>query len=442
MTVNGIIAEYNPFHNGHKYQLEESLRLTGADYTIVVMSGNFVQRGAPALADKSIRTEMALRCGADLVLELPVLYASSSAEYFAAGAVALLDSLGIVTHICFGSECGNTETLAEIAGLLLEEPEEYRAALKNCIKQGLSYPSARTRALSLINPPFSKTGEDLSVILSCPNNILGIEYIRELHRRRSSIRPFTIKRIGSGYHDEMETAGACPDRFPGNSDDNVKAHCQHNDFGNELPCSAYAIRQTLYQGGQPLLLERYMPWEAASLLTAWLEKRRPLCSDDFSTMLYYKLLTEKKYGYEKYLDLSPGLSDRIKKSLGQFTGFEAFCDLLKTKNITHARISRCLLHILLDIKKEDMSLGKSLGHTPYARILGFQRSAGPLLGALKAHASVPLISKLADAKRILPPDAARLLEKDILAGDIYKGALYAGTGCTAPNEYTTPLVIL
>ena len=130
MAVNGIIAEYNPFHNGHKYQLEESRHLTGADYTIVVMSGNFVQRGAPALADKRLRAEMALRCGADLVLELPVLYAAASSEFFAAGAVALLDRLGVVTHLAFGSACGDVDALKQIAAFLIREPEAYRTALK------------------------------------------------------------------------------------------------------------------------------------------------------------------------------------------------------------------------------------------------------------------------------------------------------------------------
>ena len=149
MPVNGIIAEYNPFHNGHKYQLEESRRLTGADYTIVVMSGDFVQRGAPALVNKRLRAEMALRCGADLVLELPVLYATASSEYFAAGATALLDKLGVVTHLCFGSECGEIQGLKRIAAFLAQEPDGYRAVLKPLLRRGLAYPDARAEALSL-----------------------------------------------------------------------------------------------------------------------------------------------------------------------------------------------------------------------------------------------------------------------------------------------------
>ena len=182
MRVNGIIAEYNPFHNGHRYQMEESRRLTGADYTVVVMSGDFVQRGAPALADKHARAEMALRCGADLVLELPALYAASSAESFAAGAVALLHGLGAVTHLCFGSECGDVDALGQIAALLLDEPEQYRTALKAFLKQGLSYPSARAGAISACREAGEALPEGCGEILASPNNILGIDYIKALLR--------------------------------------------------------------------------------------------------------------------------------------------------------------------------------------------------------------------------------------------------------------------
>ena len=138
MKVNGIIAEYNPFHNGHKYHLEESKRLTGADYSVVVISGNFIQRGDPALVDKHTRAEMALKNGADLVLELPTVYSASSAEYFATGAVSLLDKLGLVTHLCFGSECGDTALLHQIASILREEPADYTTELKAKLKQGIS----------------------------------------------------------------------------------------------------------------------------------------------------------------------------------------------------------------------------------------------------------------------------------------------------------------
>lgn len=434
MQINGIIAEYNPFHNGHQYHIEESLRLTGADYTIVVMSGSFVQRGAPALLDKRLRAEAALHCGADLVLELPVLYAASSAEFFAAGASALLDRLGVVTHLCFGSECGDANALGQIAQILSEEPEEYRAALKAVLKQGASYPKARLQALGALNSLGSSGAlqncphlpSDCAEILSTPNNILGIEYIRALRKRKSSICPVTLQRRGAGYHDTVF------------QDDTAAASNGKSGF-----CSAAAIRQGLCEekGGTSALanqLWQYMPPEAARLLHA----SRPLFLNDFSSLLYYRLIMESASGYEKYLDISRGLSDRIRNLLPSFTGFEAFCNALKTKDMTYTRISRCLLHILLGITKDDMELGEALDYTPYARVLGFRRSAVPLLGAIKRHSDIPLVTSVPDARKSLSAEADRLLELDILASRIYRGIALAGTGQAACNEVSAPPVIL
>lgn len=437
MIVNGIIAEYNPFHNGHLYHMEESRHITGADYTVVVMSGDFVQRGGPALADKHLRAEMALCCGADLVLELPVLYATASSEYFAAGAVALLDKLGVVTHLCFGSECGDAGQLKRLASFLLQEPAWYRAALKGYLKQGFSYPDARARALSTkesfsTNREPARSGRlprkddyadtaDAAVSLLCsPNNILGIDYIKETLKRKSDLVPMTIQRTGAGYHDlSVFSAG-------------------QSDF----PVSSLALRRALQEGGSADIIRSHMPHEAAQLLVSYLSRNRGVYADALSGILYYKLLTEQRQGYEAYLDVSRDLSNRIRNSLNGFTGFEAFCTLLKTKAFTHTRISRCLLHILLGIKKEDMDAGRALDYIPYARVLGFRRSAAPMLGLIKSHSSIPLITKPADAAKILPQEADRLWELDILASELYMGIALEGTGRKRPHELSTPLVIL
>lgn len=428
MRVNGIIAEYNPFHNGHRYQMEESRRLTGADYTVIVMSGDFVQRGAPALADKHARAEMALRCGADLVLELPVLYAASSAEAFASGAVALLHGLGAVTHLCFGSECGDAEALRGIARFLLEEPDSYRAALKSFLKQGLSYPGARAGAISACVEAGEALPTGCGEILASPNNILGIDYIKAILRFDSDMVPVTVRRVGAGYHDGFHGG----------------FHLQPESASEQdasLP-SALAIRQALQQGCALPRLANSMPPEALEVLGSYREKGRLLRPDDFSSLLYYKLLMERGQGYEKYLDVSQSLSDRMARQLNGFAGYESFCDLLKTKDMTYTRISRCLLHILLGIEKAHMELGQSLGHAPYARVLGLRRQAAPLLGAIGKLSSVPLVTKLADAKKSLEADAYRLLELDVQSSALYQAMACAHTGRPPKNEFSTPLVIL
>ncbi len=411
MKVNGIIAEYNPFHNGHRYQLRESLRRTEAKYTVIVMSGDFVQRGAPALTDKYGRAEMALRCGADLVLELPALYATASAEYFAAGAVTLLDRLGVVTDVCFGSECGDAALLRQIAEILVEEPKAYSLSLKHYLRQGLSYPNARNEAL-IQNYPFLGAHKS---IFSSPNNILGIEYIKAILRNGSSLNPVTVRRTGTGYH----------------------SHLPEDD-----QCSALAIRQALYSGADSSFLKHNMPEEAAEILAKRLSRTGPARSNDFSDILYYKLVMNRDKGYEKYLDVSGDLSDRILSCLDKYRNFDSFCDLLKTKDMTYTRISRCMLHIMLGIKKTDMEKARVLGTALYARVLGFRRSAAPLLNAIKGSSSIPLVTKLADAGEQLDKAALEMLRQDIRISQLYSGMAARRADMDPDNEIATPMVII
>lgn len=204
MNVTGIITEYNPFHQGHAYHLAESRRITGADYVIAVMSGDFVQRGTPAMMEKRKRAQMALHAGVDLVLELPSAHALGSAEYFAAGAVSLLNGLGVVTDLCFGSEQGELAPFLEIAPILNQEPAHFREALQTALREGCSYPQARAQALircgSACPGAISLEAAELEAFLSSPNNILGLEYCKALLRTDSPIRPHTLLRKGAGYH--------------------------------------------------------------------------------------------------------------------------------------------------------------------------------------------------------------------------------------------------
>lgn len=411
MKVNGIIAEYNPFHNGHKYQLTESLRCTKAQYTVVVMSGSFVQRGAPAMVNKFKRAEMALLNGADLVLELPAIYATASAEYFATGAAVLLDRLGVVTHLCFGSECGDAKLLRQIAEILLDEPKAFTKSLKQYLREGLSYPNARTEAL-IQNYPFLNQYKN---VFSSPNNILGIEYIKAILKNESSLEPVTVLRTGAGYHS----------RLP--EDDQ---------------CSALAIRQALYAGADAAFLKNSMPSDAAAVLTEQLKSTGPIRSNDFSDILYYKLIMEKSSGYEKYLDVSSDLSDRILSHLDDYKSFDSFCDLLKTKEMTYTRISRCLLHIMLNIKKTDMEKAKDTGIVPYARVLGFKKSSSTLLTKIKEQTDIPLVTKLADAEGLLDKAAYDMLRQDIRISQVYNGIEARRKDNSPANEISTPLVII
>ena len=411
LRANGIIAEYNPFHNGHLYQLQDAKKQSEADYTIVVMSGNFMQRGTPALINKFRRAEMALKNGADLVLELPALYATGSAEFFAMGAVSILDKLGVVSHLCFGSESGDINTLDRLASILTEESAEFQIALKQELRQGLSYPSARTAALTKLYPDLL----DCRDVLALSNNILGIEYLKSLKRRNSKITPLTTLRSSSNYSDRLM---------------------------GSYQSSALALRHAIYDNCDLQSLATQMPESAFSILQDALEANEWLRLDDLSEILHYKLLMEADKGYTKYLDVSSDLSDRIAKRLDQFTGFRSFCDLLKTKDMTYTRISRCLMHILLDIRTADIEQARQNDYVNYARVLGFRKDSEALLSAIKKNASIPLVTKLADADKGLDDTAIQALKKELRINSVYESATALKIGRTMINEYRSPLVII
>lgn len=405
MKVVGIVAEYNPFHKGHAYHINAAKEATGADYCIVVMSGDYTQRGIPAMIDKYSRAKMALLNGADLVLELPVRYATASAEGFATSAVTLLNSTGVVTDICFGSECGCVEKLSKIAKVLLEEPDEYRDVLKRELKNGHSYPVARNMALQGLDC----WDFDSLKILSMPNNILGIEYIKAIFKLKCNINPVSIKRVGSNYND-----------------------CSLN----ELYSSAMAIRSSIASTDNLENILSDVPENVYDILRKKQNVSFPVIPDDFSKMLHYKLLSEKDMGFSSYIDVSSDLSDKIAKNVYQYKDFESFCDLLKTKNMTYTRISRCLIHILLGLKESNYI------EPSYLRILGLRKDASALLSQIKENSTLPLISKLADAKHSLPEAALILLKEDIFASDLYTTILAHKFGCEFASDYQKPIQVI
>ena len=394
MKIVGLIAEYNPFHNGHAYHIQKAKEISGADSVIVVMSGNFVQRGEPAILPKHMRTEMALKSGADLVLELPVCFATGSAEQFAYGAVTLLEHLGCVDSICFGSECGDIDSLAKVAKILSDEPPLFQASLQQYLKMGLSFPAARERALEEVYPsePFSK-------LLKEPNNILGIEYLKALHRISSSIVPYTIQRLSSGYHDK----------------------CLSETYSSATALRSYLMRGLLDEvSGQ-------VPETELQLLKENYEKRFPICADDFSVLLKYRLLNETKDSLSAYEDVSEELANRIFHHRNEFVTFNQFCVLLKTKEVTYTRISRALLHILLKIKKlTDYEVS-------YARVLGFHKDRTDVMARIKNEGNIPLVTRLTSF-------CHPMLETDIYASNIYESIVTDLYKTSFINEYEHPVV--
>ena len=405
MKVAGIIAEYNPFHNGHKFHMEEVKRITGADYLVVVMSGNFTQRGTPAIIDKYARAKMALSSGADLVIEIPTCYATGSAEYFSAGAIALLDKIGVVDSICFGSECGDILKLEEIAKILADEPALYQKILKQELRSGKTFPIARKSALEQTIKDFATYSD----VIQSPNNILGIEYIKNIIRQDSSLNYYTNKRIGSGYHDHR--------------------------FSPVGFSSAISIRQALASSLDLSKIKDQLPAPSLEILEQNFEKKFPIFANDFSSLLKYKLLLESGRGYERFLDVTSDLSDRITNQFNEIRDFEQFCEHIKTKDITYARTSRCLGHILLDIKKSKVQKYMDAGIVFYARVLGFKDSSNILLKQIKEKGSIPLITQCAQAKELLSPIGLDQFEKDIQASHIYESLIHDKFDTLFQNEY-------
>lgn len=465
MKVIGIIAEYNPFHNGHAYQIKKIKETLQADYVVVAMSGDFVQRGAPAIIDKYTRTGMALSLGADLVIELPVLWATASAEYFAMAGVTLFEKMGCVNGICFGAETDDLDTLSTISTILVEEPKAYRHALASYLKEGLSFPVARSKALcdyfteSTVTATHRNDVPDINnirSILNEPNNILAIEYLKALKRRNSSMTPHVIKREGAGYHEEMIQDIST---FSSNGENSHPYHSFH-DAGSYIPsegtcvptASATAIRKELLEQflksqypGTELSYDNLitaMPQQALTILKNYLTTDTVIFSNDFSSTLCYKIICSNAKSLAVIGDSNIELANRIIKNRPQFVSFEQYCELCKSKEITYSRLCRIFIHLILDITEADYTFGKAMDYIPYLRMLGFRKDASPLMKELKHQAQAPVISKLANATSLLDNDAMQILEKDIFAANLYTNICAIKTETPHGNEFTRNIVIL
>lgn len=405
MKIVGLITEYNPFHAGHLYHMQQARELTGADYCVVLMSGSFVQRGEPAIFDKYLRTKTALLAGADLVLEIPAAFSTASAHEFAAYGVALLSAIGVDAAV-FGSECGQIEILKQAAYALNHESAEFQERLRKGLKAGLTYPQARAKALEMEDTRAS--------VLSSPNNILGIEYLRAAEDLHSPMEFYTISRKGSGYHEDT-LADA---NFPSASA--IRGIIRNSlskdkDLLDILASHLPAVTHPAYTGAVPVFV------------------------DDFSELLNAAVL--QLQATFSIADLSPELAARLAKPPYFPLSFEERIQALKTRQLTYTRVSRALLHLVLGMREEDISRWKEEGYALYARILGFRRQSSPLLSCLHKKSSIPLITKMADAAQNLSPSALALLEQEVYASHLYQTVRMKRSG-VFQNEYTEGLVFV
>lgn len=386
MKAVGLVTEYNPFHNGHLYHLNKAMELTGADISVAVMSGDFVQRGEPAVLDKYTRTSMALNSGVNLVVELPVNYAVSSAESFAAGALKVLDYIK-ADSIAFGSESGNIERLSKLAHILCDNEDTLYKEISKYTANGISYAAARQKVVEKL------TDKDTAAMLTSSNNILAVEYLKAIIKNNYAIKPYTVQRQGDSYND--------------------------TDIRSEY-ASATALRENLKADN----ISEYIPVKAGLILSS---NTNYIYPDDITEALFTRLLDilfassyDKNVFIEnvmQYPDVNKEIAGRLYKSAmdmitrtvqqrsesednGAFS-FGSLCEHIKTKEVPLSRIKRALVRITLGLDKKHM---KKYSNAPYIRVLGFDKKGQEYLSYIRKTVEVPLITKTADYKEMLLDD--------------------------------------
>ncbi len=364
MNILGIVVEYNPFHNGHKYHIEHSKKVSKSDKVVAVMSGNFVQRGEPSIMSKYSRTKIALENGVDMVLELPTVYATSSAELFSHAAVSILHKTNIINSLCFGSEVGSVVKLQSVADILTNEPQEFKTQLKEELSKGLSFPKAREIALETLNP-------DLQGILSSPNNILGVEYLKSLNKLKSNIQPYTITRSVAEYHDTTLIQGASI-------------------------ASATSLRKIISTNDIELV-RQYVPFETYNELNGYTQAKLYSDLENIFIALKFKLTQMSISELHNIYDITEGLGELLINKIQISTSYLDLVQNLKSKRYTQTKIQRMLIHLLLNITNQDIELYKTIDYIPYIRVLGFRKDSSELLKKLTSESSVPVVTNIKNA---------------------------------------------
>ena len=390
MKTAGIIAEYNPFHNGHAYHIDKCRELTGCDNIVAVMSGDFVQRGEPAILNKHIRTEAALMNGVDVVIELPVVFSMSSAEYFASAAVYLLNETNSVDALCFGSEETDVDTLSNAADVLLNETPAFKRIISEKLSEGTSFATARHEAA---NAAYGKV-----LPLREPNSILGVEYIKALKRLNSTIVPFAAPRTGAAH--DQPTVGNCS-------------------------ASASAIR-TAAKSSRFVDIEETMPPESLRIL-----KSAPHLTDidDFSPLLHHVLFSKTERELAEVFDMSEGLHNRIISASKSNYLISEIVRQVKTKRYTYTKIQRVIMNIILNVTKPFFN--EYGGKPPYIRVLGFNRKKEWLLKEIANNASIPVVTNMNKTGSKTPP---------VHEFDIKVSELYNAVSQSPMSEYSRQLI--
>jgi predicted nucleotidyltransferase len=399
MKVAGIIAEYNPFHKGHKYHINKTLEITNSDYIVAVMSGHFTQRGTPAVCNKWARAEMALNNGADLIIELPLLFSIRSAEYFAQASMRLLNQLNIVDNVVFGSEHGQLEALQNIASLLLKDDKYFEKRLKHYLKEGTVFPAARKKALldliKLNKENNSWSQQNIFEILNGSNNILGIEYLKAKQKFNLDLNLKTIKRIGQKYY----------------SDDRKKEYI-----------SATAVRNAVYEGKIDSIKEKIPNISYEILRQEIKENKIPINKEHLGIMLLTKIRKLSIDELTEIHDINHDLAVRIKKAAEKSGNYKQLIASLNTRSFTKTRFQRIILNILFDINKDIINNHDYKGPS-YIRVLGFTTRGEKLLSKLERNSKLPVIMNPARFVKNITFANKNLLENslsyDLYATDIY-----------------------
>ena len=408
MKVTGIIAEYDPFHNGHSYHIKKAREMTGADAIVVVMSGHFTQRGMPAFFSRDARVRMAVDGGADLVIELPYIYACNSSHEFARGAAGILNGIGCVDALVFGAETDDMDTLGKAARAAAGTDDRSSAYIKEEMKNGVSYPEALTRSVEKIY------GAQTAAVLREPNNLLGIEYMKALRELGSGIKPFIVGRRSAAHGESLEML--------------------HERKQEQRIASGTAVRKAVYAGGARAA-EMLVPDTSFSIISGYerssgfsFTEYRDKIKKNMFELLKYKIITSDESELAEVYGVAEGLENRLKSCISGAEDIDGLIDSVKSKRYTRARISRTLMHLLINLRTTDF---ETLRETYCARVLGFSPTGGKLLRLMSESSAIPVFSNLSRLDK-RSPEAARVLKYDMRASDVY--ALLYGSGDAPGRE--------